>query len=219
MATVGAKLTIPFIVGTGQIVGQGNTPEAWVLYSTSDVTDTSPVWVDATAKLRGFSVSRGRENELNSIDAGTATVALNNRNRTFDPAFNSGIRPLNRWWIREQFSGETQDMFVGYAEAYKQEYPPPGFSDAVTTVTCSDEFKLLSLDALPTTSPPRANYVEVVMFDRPAGFWGLTEPPEFRIQPATVPEDTPTPTPANPSPAGPAWDPAPGWMPHPTWPT
>ena len=45
---------------------------------------------------------------MQAVDAGTATIVLDNRTRVFDPAHNTAIRPFNRWWIREQFTGETQ---------------------------------------------------------------------------------------------------------------
>ena len=100
-----------------------------------------------------------------------ATITLDNRARTFDPAFNSAIRPLNRWWIREQFTGETQDIFKGYAESYDQQWP--GTFDAQAVVSCVDEFKVLALDALSVTNPPRDSYADVVAFDNPACYWRL----------------------------------------------
>lgn len=185
MAAVGAKLTIPFTVGTDKIVGQGNYPELWVLYSTSDTSSQSPSWTDATAKVRSFSTSRGRETELADVDAGTATVTLDNRDRSFDPAHNSGIRPMNRWWIREQFSGETQDIFVGYAESYDQTWPGQG-RDAVCVVSCADEFKRLARNKLPATNPPRDSYADVVMFDKPSGYWRMDDPTADAAAAATV---------------------------------
>jgi hypothetical protein len=173
MATTGTKLTVPFTVGAGAVVGQGIYPELWALYSTDDASVGAPVWTDATALTRSFRVSRGRENEQSEMSAGTASVTLDNRTRVFDPAFNSAIRPLNRWWLREQFTGETQDMFLGYAESYEQQWDVGAPSDAVTVVNCADEFKVLALANLPTTSPPRDNYADVVAFDSPDGYWDM----------------------------------------------
>ncbi len=173
MATVGSKLTIPFTVGTSQIVGQGEDPHFWILYSTSDA-DSGPTWADATADVLSVSTSRGRDSELSDVDAGTATLVLDNRDRTYDPVFNSGIRPLNRWWIRSQFSGVTEDIFKGYAESYDQTWEGGG-GDARAVVQCADEFKVLALDALPATDPPRDNYQDVVLADGPSGYWPLDD--------------------------------------------
>ena len=139
----------------------------------------SPVWTTATASVRSFSVSRGRETELTEVDAGTATLVLNNRTRTFDPVQNPAIRPLNRWWIRSQFTGETQDVFKGYASSYDQQWTPP--SDATTVVNCTDEFKILSLDRLPTMDPPRATYQALIESDHPVGYWTFDDNPETRL--------------------------------------
>lgn len=170
-----------------------------MLYATDDASVSAPAWIDATSRARGFSSSRGRESELTQIEAGTCTVRVDNRTREFDPVANSSIRPLNRWWIREQFSGETQDIFKGWAERIDQEWEA---TDAVAVITCSDEFKLLGLDSLPTTSPPRGSYSEVVESDLPTGYWPLNDPPEFRTQSAEIisPVEEPTPTPIDPGP-------------------
>lgn len=165
---VGAKLTIPFTVGASKIVGQGNQPELWLLYSTDNAAAAVPNWSDATPKTRGFSVSRGRSTELEQVDAGSSTITLDNRTRTFDPVANALIRPMNRWWLREQFAGETQDLFVGYADSYKQLWP--GTVDAVTEVHLTDEFKRLARQRLPVTNPPRDGYADVVKSDTPVTF-------------------------------------------------
>lgn len=174
MATTGSKLAVPHTVSGSAIVGQGNAPELWVLYSTDDAVATSLFWNDATAKVRSFTTSRGRESELAAVNAGTATIRLDNRTRAFDPVFNSLIRPMNRWWVKEQFTGETQDLFVGYADSYDQQWPS-SVGDAEAIVSCTDEFKILALDRLPVTNPPRDTYSDVIAFDEPAGFWGFND--------------------------------------------
>ena len=178
MATTGARnvcSTTNLVAASGNLVGQGGLPEAWILYSTDEASDTDPLWQDATAKVRSFSVSRGRESELAEINAGTATVVLDNRTRTFDPVAVPAIRPMNRWWIREQFTGETQSIFLGYAESYDQTWSKGGTTDAVATVSCVDEFKVLALDRLPVTDPPRDTYADVVASDEPASYWRMDD--------------------------------------------
>lgn len=176
MATTGPKLTIPFTINTDKIVGQGEKPEVWVLYSTSDAGDHLPTWTGLTdIQVRSWEVNRGRESELSQVDAGTATITVDNRDRLFDPTSNTIIRPMNRWWIRSQFSGITEDLFKGYAESYDQQFPDWGGSDAVTVVSCVDEMKVLARDALPTTDPPRDSYRDLVMADQPSGYWPMDD--------------------------------------------
>ena len=215
MAAVGSKLTIPFLVGTGQIGGQGNKPELWVLYTTDDASVANPNWIDATAKVRSFSTVRGRESELQDVDAGTATITVDNKDRTFDPDMNANIRPMNRWWIRTQFTGETQDLFKGYADSYQQDWDAP-VGSAQTRVALTDEVKVLALDALPTTAPPRSSYGDLVQSDNPAGYWPLNEDPATLIQPADIPEPSATlpPNPDNGLPFGDEW----GWVIGKRWP-
>jgi hypothetical protein len=57
VATVSPKLTIPFTIGAGAIVGQGNFPELVCRLSYSDAADTSPVCVDVTDKAPSLSIS------------------------------------------------------------------------------------------------------------------------------------------------------------------
>ncbi len=167
--------------------GQGQKPMLQILISTDDVSASSPLWsYVAENDMRAFSISRGRESELSLDDAGTATVVLDNRDRAFDPVSNPLIRPLNRVWLREQFSGETQDLFKGYVEAVDQEWPGGGWSDATVTLSCVDEFKVLALYALPTTDPPRDTYNDVVLFDEPVGYWPMryNEQPQYSAEAA-----------------------------------
>src|SRR5687768_2698192 len=107
------------------------TLRAW--YSTDDVSDVTPTWTEASDLVRAFTISRGRENELADVDAGTASVVLDNRDRDFDPIVHPEIRPMNRWWLQVDMpEGDTLDLFTGYAERYGQGWPGWGGSDAET---------------------------------------------------------------------------------------
>lgn len=191
MASVGTKLTIPFTVGTGKIVGQGSQPELWCLYTTDDASIVSPGWIDASADVRKFDTDRGRESELQHFDAGSAQITLDNRDRSYDPNSNALITPLNRWWLREQFSGETRDLFRGLAESYENSWPDGGWSNAESIVTCADQMKALNLDALPTTSPARDSYPDLIGYDAPEGYWRLNQEPALQIQEPTEVEPNP----------------------------
>lgn len=148
-------------------------PTLVVRYTTDDASDSTPTWTDVTSYVRSFSTSRGRADELADVDAGTATIVLNNRTRQWDPTSNSLLRPMNRWNIRATLpNATTEDIFLGYAESYEQQWPGVGL-DAVTVVNCADEFKVLALDKLPATDPPRETYQDLVMFDQPTGYWPM----------------------------------------------
>lgn len=170
--------------GASSFAGQGEAPLLQVLLSFDDVTVPTPVWTYvADNKVRSFSVSRGRDSELTEFDTGNARVTLDNRNRAYDPTSNSSIRPMNQLWLREQFSGETHDLFKGYVEIWDQQWPGGGWSDAIVEVSAADEVKILSLDALPNTDPPRDDYFGLVSSDAPEGYWRLNVNPTIQIQP------------------------------------
>jgi hypothetical protein len=48
-------------------------------------TDPAPVWTDISSYAREFVWQRGRQNELNQIQAGTATLTINDPRSYFDP--------------------------------------------------------------------------------------------------------------------------------------
>lgn len=163
--------------GSSVYPGQGSKPLALVLMTTDDASVANPSWTALDEdQVRAWSTSRGRENELADVDTGTATITLDNRDRTFDPAHNSAIRPLNRWWIREQFAGVTNDVFKGYAESYQQVWPDKKGVDAVAVVSCVDEMARLARKKLPATDPPRDSYQDVAMFYGATGYYPMLAP-------------------------------------------
>lgn len=174
MATTGPRIypgasTYP---GSSLYAGQGMLPRIQALYSTEPVASPPDWQYVPEGNIRSWTVTRGRDSELAEIDAGTASVVIDNTDRTFDPTENTDVGPMNRWWLRVQFDGTTEDVFVGYAESYDQQWPGKG-ADAVTVVSLVDEFKVLALDALPTTNPPRDTYRDVVLYDEPSGYWEM----------------------------------------------
>lgn len=175
--------------GSSTFPGQGDLPMHELLMSFDDASATMPRWEYVTGALRSFTITRGRENELATVDAGTENITLDNRDREFDPTYSGSphfpnLRPMNRVWHRVRFAGETHDLFKGYVDSYDQQWP--GKVDAVTIVQASDEFKVLALGHLPTTDPPRNSYSEVVQFDQPAAYWQMAAASASLSQQPTV---------------------------------
>ena len=157
--------------GTDAWPGQGSIPLIRCYVATTDPSLPVPSWTDASGRLRAYSVTRGRSSELDEFDAGTATAVLDNRDRAFDPVINSAVRPMNQVWLYEEWSGERQDLFHGYVESWQQNWDPSGIVDATATLQAVDEFKILSLGALPATDPARASYNDLIQYDSPASYW------------------------------------------------
>jgi len=109
----------------------------------------TPVWTPVSQYVRAVSIRRGRQRELGRIEAGTATVVLDNRDRRFDPTndaspYYPNVIPMKRIRIGASYSeGALQWLFTGFIESWPQRYP--GVGDAVVEVPCVDWFKLFSL--------------------------------------------------------------------------
>ena len=195
MASVGpAVVTGPTVVtSTTTVTGQGNLPIIRTLHSTDDVSVSVPTWTDRTTQVRSYSIRRGRNTELDEFDAGTASIVFDNRDRSLDPNNNAAIKPLNRLWLYEEFSGEVHSLIKGYVTAWTQQWPQGGLADATATADMSDEFLVLSQAALPVTTPPRDSYVSLISSDNPDGYWDLNEDPTGRTRLATDPVVLPAP--------------------------
>src|SRR6266498_986926 len=130
--------------------GQGAIPFIRCLISYDSYTAATRTWNDMSSRLRSWAVNRGRGNDQYRFEAGTASVVLENRDRQLDPVVNSGIQPMNKLWLYEEFSGEVRDLFTGYAESYQQDWPDGGWSNALTTIQATDEYKILNGYAIPS---------------------------------------------------------------------
>ncbi len=102
-----------------------NKPVATLLVAYEDL-DTDPVYVDESDYLRGYSIRRGRNNELDQQQAGTCTLVLDNRDGRFDPLNASGanypnVLPMRRVILKVDNLTETvpatftleSDTYVG----------------------------------------------------------------------------------------------------------
>ncbi|HEY7061724.1 MAG TPA: LamG domain-containing protein [Chloroflexota bacterium] len=114
-----------------------------------------PVWLDVTPAVQAFSITRGRQHPLDRVEAGTAQIVLDNRNRWFDPT-NAGspywpnVVPRRRVQIRATH-GTTRPLFTGYVESWPQEQRTVG--DATVTVSCTDAFLYFTKASITTDVP------------------------------------------------------------------
>lgn len=134
----------------------------------------TPTWTDVSAYLVGFSVHRGRPDELSGFNAGQATITFANEDRRFDPSYTSSpyypnVVPMRRIRIRATYNAVTYDVFNGYVSNWQQQYQPP--QAATCVVAATDAFKVLNSITL-----PRSVYVYEVTPDAPVLWWSLGEP-------------------------------------------
>lgn len=130
------------------------------------------LFYDVTDKVRSVSVRRGRSRRLDKSQTGSASVILDNRDRTFDPLYSGSpyagqIKP--RRPIRISVSG--QPVFTGLIEDWNLDYDVSG--DSLASAACVDGFVLLAgaeLEGFTTTAQTSGERVAAIL-DRTEVAW------------------------------------------------
>ena len=106
-------------------------------------------FADVSNDVRSVRVRRGRSDETTSIDAGNATVVLDNRTRLYDPTASASISPYAASIVpRKEIDikiGEVP-VFSGQVEDWDLQYSIGG--DSVTLAKAADGFTLLTQQTL-----------------------------------------------------------------------
>jgi hypothetical protein len=113
----------------------------------TDPGDT-PVWDDVSEYVRRFSTNRGRQSELDRMEAGTGVLELLNWDRRFEPEnlsspYSPNVVPMRRVRIRGTWDNATHDVFNGFVENWTPGYTEGGFHETVT-VPIVDGFTALA---------------------------------------------------------------------------
>lgn len=122
-------------------------PALFVRFSPTTGPFDSPVWVDISRFAMSFEMQRGRQLELNRMEAGTATLVLDNSDRRFDPTNVNGpyypnLLPMKKFQIGMILSGIVYYIFTGYIESMTLQWENPGWS--AVEVQLVDGFDFLS---------------------------------------------------------------------------
>jgi hypothetical protein len=117
-----------------------------VAFTTNPGTAT-PSWTNVTPYMLGFAVDRGRQKELDRIDAGTMSVRFRNEDRRFDPTHGSSpyspnVLPMRRIRLSAVHNAVTYRLFSGFVQSWPQSWQ--GSRAGFTDVTCVDAFLPLS---------------------------------------------------------------------------
>ena len=118
-----------------------------------------------STSVRSVNTSRGRRRALERFGTGTATITLDNRDRSFDPTnidspyYNAtvgvtGVVPSIPVVIRATYNSVTYPIFRGFIDSWTFNYGDAGVGDAVAVINCSDAFKALSsiIGGLPSSA-------------------------------------------------------------------
>jgi hypothetical protein len=137
---------------------------------------TSPTWTDVSAWVKKVSTKRGRNNEVGQVEAGTATVLLDNADGRFSPRrasspspYAGNIVPRRQVRISAADGATTHRLFTGYTERWSITHPGGG-DYAESQLECVDAFKILS------TTKLQDFYGEQVRELDPVAYYPLSEP-------------------------------------------
>lgn len=130
-------------------------------------------WYDATSDLISGSTNRGKQNELDQYQAGTAEVLLDNDDRKYDPTYASSpvygyVLPMKRVQLKNTYNGITYPQFTGYADRWTQNREGP--HRGTTSLQATDGFKVLERARLASSA-----YAQEVIADAPVAWWRFDE--------------------------------------------
>jgi len=128
------------------------TPKVYLAINQSPYL-ASPTWTEITSYVISADTYRGRDNDWQDTQAGTASITLNNNTRIWDPAYTAGtyygqLIPRMQIKITGTISATEYDVFRGYISGWPFQYDNAGATSTVT-LSCYDALGLLAQDQLP----------------------------------------------------------------------
>jgi len=142
----------------GEVFSPSVFPTAGVFIAWNDGPYVAnPGWTEITPYVREISIRRGRADDLEQFDTGTAQLVLDNRARTFDPFYTSGpnylkLTPRRQIKIVAQIGGVNYDVFRGYVAGWPVTWSEAGY-DSTVTIQAFDALGLMANETLPTDWP------------------------------------------------------------------
>ncbi len=128
----------PFLTLNDAVAGKLDDP-AWPLGGLS--------FYDITPRVRSYSIRRGKSRQLDTFQAGVASVVLNNNDRAFDPTFAASPfygQVVPKREIRISSNGVVQ--YKGLIDDWNLDYAPQG--DSTALAAASDGFSQLANQTL-----------------------------------------------------------------------
>lgn len=114
-------------------------------------------WTDVSSDVQLVSSKFGRQYELNRMEAGTATVALRDLSRKYDPANRSspywpGVVPMRKIRVRILHNAVSYPVYRGFVERWPPRWRAPELAEV--SVSCVDGFEPVALAGASGTLSP-----------------------------------------------------------------
>lgn len=127
-----------------------------IAFTTSNPMTASPTWTEVTADVRSLRTRRGRSDETQRFQPGTATVVLDNADRKYDPqygssAYTGNLYPMRQLKVEAIWNSTTYPVFRGFIEGWPQDYHESN-KDATVTLTANDAFEYFANCEMPDAS-------------------------------------------------------------------
>jgi hypothetical protein len=134
--------------------------------------DATYTWTDVTPYCRSFRTKRGRQHELNRVEAGTFSGVFDNRDARFHPwntnsPYAGQLLVMVPLRVNAIYSAVTYNIWQGFVTAYRGVWADTASTDM--TIEATDGFRALALLTVPHP------YVSTVLKDTPIGYWRLAE--------------------------------------------
>lgn len=123
---------------------------------TTDPNVAVPAYEDISADVVSASISRGRQRELDQVQAATLTLKINNSDRAYDPTYTFSphypyVLPMRKIRVSAIWSGVTYYLFTGYIERWPISWDAPKWMSV--ELTAVDGFALLAQAEIEGTFP------------------------------------------------------------------
>lgn len=120
----------------------------------TDPNVTVPEWEDVSEYVRGLTMKRGRQRELEQVQAGVCEVKLDNSDRRFDPSYSYSpfypyVLPMRRIRIHATWNSVDYCIFSGYVERWPMVWDGP--RTGTVTVVGVDAFAPLAIASITGT--------------------------------------------------------------------
>ena len=121
--------------------------------------DSSYVWTNISSDVKSVQYSRGRNAQLNVIQAGTSVVTLKNLSRQYEPGYSGGsnypnVIPMKPIRVRAVIGGVSHTLFQHFVSSWP--ITQTGATYAEAQITGVDGFEMLTNNIIPGSSSPFA---------------------------------------------------------------